>query len=266
MIIAVDFDGTMTVSEMFGRRPLALRPGAKRALLALHAAGHRLILHSARWGDLGTEADRIQCEAFLRAERLWSLFHVWKSEGKPYADVYLDDRAIPISDGRAGVGATWDQVASALGVPLQDETTMRERWEGAGDRPRLVRLKTMRQLTVWLVDGREIRDDPKTYTGAWKVYRETLIDFDSADFIGAGHGARYPWIPLDELWVEHTLDPDEIPAIVAHEAAERYWMLQGKDYDTAHKIATRVERKVREGEKDGWEATREALAGGSNGG
>ena len=109
--LALDFDGTLTEPGT----PLRLRPGAREAVLAFKAAGHHLILHSARctlecgpalddeatrYWETGEVPERVRIQwtlfaemrAFLKTQGLWSAFdEVWQSPGKPHADVFIDD-------------------------------------------------------------------------------------------------------------------------------------------------------------------------------
>ena len=79
-------------------------------------------------------------------------------------------------------------------------------------------------ITVWLVNGQAVRD---------RYY---------VPFIEGGNHGRYVWIPADEVWLEYTMHPDELPYILVHECVERYLMLvHGWKYSRAHKFASNVE-------------------------
>ena len=250
MQIAVDFDGTLTRGDMLGGPPV-LREGAASGLRALAAAGHTLILHSVRFtsdpfGDDPTgEKSRTwtrEAEVFLRREKLWCLFaEVWTRPGKPYADVYLDDRAVRIGDGTAG-STSWANVAEWYGIASGDP---KRKWDGQGERPRLVLWRSFPEVRVWIVDGAMVRGS-KEYRGAVKGPNGAREDFDAVDFTEGGNGGRYPWIPEDEVWIDSGLSSDEIPFVALHELVERYWMLgMGKGYEVAHEIANRVEKRYR---------------------
>lgn len=142
MIIAIDFDGTVVEQPMDPCSPdeeLCLRPKARAGLLALKDAGHTLVLHSARsnmalrldwklnplWADGVVlfdpdrwaverdfwEASHRRMEAFVD-QQLPGVFDAVDQgmQGKPVADLYLDDRAL-----RMGWGS-WDLVAEKYGT------------------------------------------------------------------------------------------------------------------------------------------------------
>ncbi len=89
-----------------------------------------------------------------------------------------------------------------------------------------------RIVEVWIVDGNVVRSLYKT------------------DYTEGGHGFVYPWVPVDEIWIEQSLDRRELPYIVAHEYIERRLMRDLKlDYDTAHDVCSRVEFKLRKNQR-----------------
>lgn len=139
MIIAVDYDGTV-VEDGAPLDPPKVRAGAKAALVALRRAGHVLVLFSCRsnaahrlnWrlNPLWTEAIIPFDEAdWERQREIWEamhqlmikhveeelpgVFHVVDQglQGKPVADVYLDDRAFRMSR------RSWPEVAMLYGEP-----------------------------------------------------------------------------------------------------------------------------------------------------
>lgn len=142
MIVVVDFDGTVVEADA---SPPRLLSGAREGLLALRRAGHVLLLCSARANRASLEDPRL--DPLVRAgvrraptpsawerERAWSLaryremcafvsrelpgvFHAIDDgmQGKPIADLYLDDRALRMGPGPGAVG--WARVAEAFGEP-----------------------------------------------------------------------------------------------------------------------------------------------------
>lgn len=138
LTISVDFDGTLIQpgggTVLYGGRvPLSWRPGAKEGLVAMAAAGHRLVLHSCRcnpidpvldpsaeaaafyrWGTPPESAAQRwaafgEMKAFLMMEGVWGLFaEVWQAPGKPIAEVYIDDRA---------ESPDWRSLAAEFGIP-----------------------------------------------------------------------------------------------------------------------------------------------------
>ena len=79
-------------------------------------------------------------------------------------------------------------------------------------------------ITVWLVNGETVRD---------RYY---------VPFIEGGNHGRYKFVPVNEVWLEYTMHPDELPFILVHECVERYLMLvHGWKYARAHNFASDVE-------------------------
>lgn len=154
MIIAVDWDGT--VVEQDGRAyvdvttPEVFRPGAKEALRALRAAGHTLLLYSARanralrvdpnldplvragakrihlkaWeANRGVNAARYQQMITTVARELPGVFAAVDDglAGKPAGcQLFLDDRALTMG----GAGLTWAQVAERYGAEPDDTRSL----------------------------------------------------------------------------------------------------------------------------------------------
>jgi len=99
MIIAVDFDLTLSLGEYPNVGPLA--PGAKDALEQMKADGHEVIIWTSRNGvhvqsarkfleDNGVPFDCIN----ENLPRILEEYH-GKDNRKVYADVYIDDKNIP---------------------------------------------------------------------------------------------------------------------------------------------------------------------------
>ena len=147
MIIAIDFDGTVVEQE--GRyddleKPLRLKPNALKALRQLKAAGHVLLLYSAR-ANLALTGDdpsvdplhragvisrnqtaknkRLnvaryqQMVAFCEAE-LPAIFDAIDDgrQGKPNANLFIDDKAVTFGP----LGMNWRQIAAIYGE-VKDE-------------------------------------------------------------------------------------------------------------------------------------------------
>lgn len=147
MLIAVDFDNV--VVNVKGRAysdtttPLSFMPGAKEGLLALKRAGHRLLLFSARsnrallytpeWDPLVRSGAKRPHEATwnqskeLHHARYQQMLAFCESElaevfdaiddglqGKPLADLFIDDRALSFGDGADRV--EWPQIALLYGA------------------------------------------------------------------------------------------------------------------------------------------------------
>src|SRR2546430_1601194 len=100
MIINVDLDGGICSEEKTFERALAVPiPGSREALQKLAAAGHTIVIYSARsWAELRMS------EEWLRSNGIpYHGLHF----GKPIADRFVDDRAVAFRD--------WDSTLNELG-------------------------------------------------------------------------------------------------------------------------------------------------------
>jgi hypothetical protein len=82
-------------------------------------------------------------------------------------------------------------------------------------------------LQVWIVDGSYIRGH---------------IDEEFTNF---GQHYRYPYIPLNELWIDQEAEHDERRFFVDHLLVEHRLMAKGMSYEKALEEADRAERKER---------------------
>ncbi len=153
MIIAIDFDGTLVRDDRDYHdvtTPLEFMPGAKEALVALRAAGHLLVLNSARasrhlredwglnpmWRDGLVPFDKYRWAASLRTnilrfqqmvqfvnDELPGVFSYIDdgSQGKVSADLYVDDKAL-----RYGMSVDWPQIALAYGESSDSQKELRD--------------------------------------------------------------------------------------------------------------------------------------------
>jgi uncharacterized HAD superfamily protein len=102
MDIVVDLDGTICTEERTFERSLA-KPieGAVKAINALHAVGHTIIIYSARsWSEAKITEKWLE-EYGVKYDRLIL--------GKPVGDVWIDDRAIKFT--------SWKRTLEELGKP-----------------------------------------------------------------------------------------------------------------------------------------------------
>lgn len=110
MIVAASFEGALVVSTPDA--PLTWRPGAKDFVLAVAAAGGRLVVVSAAavqeaevlpgdaedWARTGRVpaatslrwTDQQRMRAFLQIEGAWPLVRVWEGQGMPPCQLYVD--------------------------------------------------------------------------------------------------------------------------------------------------------------------------------
>ena len=147
MIVAVDLDSTLV--DEWGRKfsdttsPLKLMGGARKALQAMKAAGHVVLLYSARANRalrVDPELDPLVRAGVVRLDR-----KAWEAEqplhearyqqmvqfaatqlkglvdavddgaqGKPVADLFIDDRALRFGGGVAG--HSWFDIARQFGA------------------------------------------------------------------------------------------------------------------------------------------------------
>jgi hypothetical protein len=143
--IAIDWDGTIVKMDRPYNdleTPPQFMDGAERALRSLKAAGHILLLWSARSsrallfdplldplirsGAVPLDMDRWRSSQALNvarhrqmldfvAERLPNVFDAIDdgAGGKPSVDTFIDDRALRLGDGMGGVG--WHSIAEMYG-------------------------------------------------------------------------------------------------------------------------------------------------------
>lgn len=91
------------------------------------------------------------------------------------------------------------------------------------------RLGSLFGIEFHLIDAKVVRDQYK-------------VDFA----LGGNHGA-YDWVPEDEIWLDATIRPNEMPFVALHEFYERFKMLEHKwTYNKAHAAASAIEWKARE--------------------
>jgi hypothetical protein len=82
-------------------------------------------------------------------------------------------------------------------------------------------------LQVWIVDGSYVRGH---------------VDEEFTNF---GQHYRYPYIPLDELWIDQEAHGDERRFFIEHLLVEHRLMAKGARYEEALVEADRVERRER---------------------
>ena len=147
MIVAIDFDSTLV--DEWGRRfddvtsPLKLMGGARKALVAMKAAGHVVLVYSARANRAlredpmldplarvgAVKVDIVQWtkEQPLHEARYQQMVQFCATtlkglvdavddggQGKPVADLYIDDRALRFGGGVDG--HSWFDIARQFGA------------------------------------------------------------------------------------------------------------------------------------------------------
>ncbi|HVN72830.1 MAG TPA: hypothetical protein VMU10_12510 [Desulfomonilia bacterium] len=87
--------------------------------------------------------------------------------------------------------------------------------------------KAIGGLQVWIVDG---------------IYIRSHLDEEFTNF---GQHYRYPYIPVDELWIDQEAQNDERRFFIDHLLVENRFMAEGKSYAEALVEADKEERKER---------------------
>jgi hypothetical protein len=82
-------------------------------------------------------------------------------------------------------------------------------------------------IQVWIVDGSYVRSH---------------IDEEFTNF---GQHYRYPYIPINEFWIDKEAEDDELPFFIDHLLVENRLMAQGMSYAEALPHADQQERKER---------------------
>lgn len=91
---------------------------------------------------------------------------------------------------------------------------------------RIRKLETLGGFEIFSVDGLKIRH------------------FIDLDFTMGGHGLRYVYVPLNEVWIDSS-NLNEKREIIAHEIREFQLMKKGMSYSRAHEFASLVEQNMR---------------------
>lgn len=79
----------------------------------------------------------------------------------------------------------------------------------------------------------------------WVVNGELVRDLFFIDFTEGGHDIVYNFVPKNEVWIDDDLPPRERKFVLLHEICERNLMLKGKDYNSAHLVASSKEHYCR---------------------
>jgi predicted double-glycine peptidase len=91
---------------------------------------------------------------------------------------------------------------------------------------RVKKIARRKGFKIFLVNGCKIRQ---------------FIDFD---FTMGGHGLRYIYVPLNEIWIDDS-NKEEAEEIILHEITEFNLMKKGMSYDLAHEQASLKEIELR---------------------
>lgn len=81
----------------------------------------------------------------------------------------------------------------------------------------------------------------------WYVDGEYVRDNIDIDFVEGGNPGRYGYVPEEEIWLDDPIDDGDVVPTLVHEYVEAKLMIgNGIDYEKAHDIASKFEKKVRE--------------------
>jgi hypothetical protein len=95
------------------------------------------------------------------------------------------------------------------------------------EKPYIKKVEDRGDLKIWIVDGAYIRGH---------------IDEEFTNF---GQHYRYHYIPINELWVDHESEDNELQFFIDHLLVEYRLMAKGMSYEKALPMADREERKER---------------------
>lgn len=110
-VVAVDFDGTIAENDVEYPDMGEPRPGAREALRGLHELGFRVRVYTCRlaghsvWDGV-YEQQREALAEYMDRHGLYYDDFVLPVEGKPFADAYVDDKAVSCDD--------WDGAVTVL--------------------------------------------------------------------------------------------------------------------------------------------------------
>lgn len=82
-------------------------------------------------------------------------------------------------------------------------------------------------VKIWIVDGPKVRQH---------------LD---GDYVFAGHGYKYDFIPKDEIWLDSAMSVEQAHFALFHELRERRMIASGIDYDKAYPEALALESQER---------------------
>lgn len=98
---------------------------------------------------------------------------------------------------------------------------------------KLLKKYSINGIKVWVINGRLVRDTFYLY------YTE------------GGHHYVYDFVPLNEVWLDDSLNPKEYGYVLFHELIERNLMKYNKmTYNHAHDVAIRYEGSIRSNKID----------------
>lgn len=104
-----------------------------------------------------------------------------------------------------------------------------------------IKLKKQKDEIVKKVHKKLLKEFSNEKIKVWVVDGELVRDLFFIDFTEGGHNKIYPFIPLNEVWIDNDVDSKERKFVLLHEVHERDLMTRGMDYDSAHKKSSEIE-------------------------
>lgn len=124
--VVLDWDGTL-VPAQWPERPTDFMPGAYDACMAMHRAGLKLIVFSARMNPYDPFTSQKLDPAKVAVEKNYirdtldrmglTFVDIWDLPGKPTGAAYIDDKGYRYS----GTKGAWKAVANTVIMHLTDE-------------------------------------------------------------------------------------------------------------------------------------------------
>ena len=87
----------------------------------------------------------------------------------------------------------------------------------------------------------KLKSEPTTNANLVHVNGRLVRKYFDPDFIFGGHHYVYPYIPVNEVWVDDAVVDAEKPFVLLHENHERELMKNGSTYEDGHASAMAVE-------------------------
>lgn len=123
--VVLDWDGTL-VPAQWPERPTTFMPGAIPALQAMHKAGYKLLVFSARLSPFDPFTSRRRDPSVLASEYQYvrdmldraglAYVDIWRQEGKPGGSIYVDDKAVRYTGRPGSWRAVTEKIFALLGA------------------------------------------------------------------------------------------------------------------------------------------------------
>jgi len=124
--VILDWDGTL-VPAKWPEQPKEWMPGAVNAVFAMHRAGLKLVVHSARMNPYDPWTGKMIDPARVRVEQQYirdmldregmTFVDIWDRPGKPSGSAYVDDKGYRYT----GTQRAWHAMANTLIMHLAEQ-------------------------------------------------------------------------------------------------------------------------------------------------